>query len=142
MSNYTKATNFTAKDSLATGNPSKIVKGVDFDTEFNNIATAVASKGDLPIYGSNANGQYCKLPDGTMLQWGSATSSTSAAQTVTYPAAFTSLSQPFVQSSIASQPVFSTVETTSLSSFTFSNWNLSSARVATGSLWFAIGRWY
>lgn len=47
MSNYTKSTNFASKDSLAVGNPLKIVKGTEIDTEFNNIATAVATKADL-----------------------------------------------------------------------------------------------
>lgn len=47
MSNYVKSTNFASKDSLATGNPLKIVKGTEIDTEFNNIATAVATKADL-----------------------------------------------------------------------------------------------
>ena len=46
MSNYTKSTNFAAKDTLASGNPLKIVKGTEIDTEFNNIATAVATKLD------------------------------------------------------------------------------------------------
>jgi microcystin-dependent protein len=32
---------------LSTGNPLKIVKGTEIDTEFNNIATAVATKADL-----------------------------------------------------------------------------------------------
>jgi hypothetical protein len=47
MSDYTKATNFASKDSLSTGNPLKIVKGTEIDTEFNSIQTAVASKADL-----------------------------------------------------------------------------------------------
>lgn len=47
MSNYTKSTNFATKDTLASGNPSKIVKGTEIDTEFNAIASAVASKADL-----------------------------------------------------------------------------------------------
>ena len=46
MSNYTKATDFAVKDSLATGNPSKLVKGTEIDTEFNAIASAVNSKAD------------------------------------------------------------------------------------------------
>ena len=50
MSNYTKSTNFASKDSLLPGNPSKIVKGTEIDTEFNNIATAIASKADGFIY--------------------------------------------------------------------------------------------
>lgn len=47
MSNYTKATNFASKDSLPSGNAGKIVKGTELDTEFNNIATAIATKADL-----------------------------------------------------------------------------------------------
>lgn len=46
MSNYTKSTNFATKDSLPTGNPSKIVKGTEINTEFDNIATAIATKAD------------------------------------------------------------------------------------------------
>jgi hypothetical protein len=47
MTDYTKSTNFTSKDSLSTGNALKIVKGAEFDTEFNAIATAVATKADI-----------------------------------------------------------------------------------------------
>lgn len=47
MSNYVKSTNFTSKDSLPAGSALKIVKGAEFDVEFNAIATAVASKADL-----------------------------------------------------------------------------------------------
>ena len=46
MSDYTKATNFASKDSLSTGNPLKIVKGTEIDTEFNSISTAIATKTD------------------------------------------------------------------------------------------------
>ena len=46
MSNYTKSTNFATKDNLSSGDPLKIVKGTEIDTEFNNIATAVATKSD------------------------------------------------------------------------------------------------
>ncbi len=44
MSDYTKTTNFAAKDSLPSGNSGKIVKGSEIDTEFTNIQTAVATK--------------------------------------------------------------------------------------------------
>ena len=47
MSNYVKATNFTAKDSLPSGNSGKIVKGTELDTEFTAIASAISSKADL-----------------------------------------------------------------------------------------------
>ena len=47
MSNYVKATNFTAKDSLPSGNSGKIIKGTEIDTEFTAIASAISSKADL-----------------------------------------------------------------------------------------------
>lgn len=47
MSNYVKATNFTAKDSLPSGNAGKIVKGTELDTEFTAIASAITSKADI-----------------------------------------------------------------------------------------------
>jgi len=46
MSNYTKATNFTAKDSLTTGDPGKLIKGSEIDAEYTAIATAITSKAD------------------------------------------------------------------------------------------------
>jgi hypothetical protein len=46
MSNYVKSTDFAIKDSLASGNPAKLVKGTEIDTEYNNIASAIASKPD------------------------------------------------------------------------------------------------
>jgi hypothetical protein len=47
MSNYTKATNFTAKDGLPTGNSGKIVKGAEIDTELTAVASAISSKADI-----------------------------------------------------------------------------------------------
>ena len=47
MSDYNKSTNFASKDNLSSGNPLKIVKGTEIDTEFNNIAIAIATKADL-----------------------------------------------------------------------------------------------
>lgn len=46
MSNYTKATNFTSKDALISGNPLKLVRGAELDTEFGAIQTSVNSKAD------------------------------------------------------------------------------------------------
>lgn len=46
MASYNKSTDFAIKDSLASGNPSKLVKGTEIDTEFNAIASAVNSKAD------------------------------------------------------------------------------------------------
>jgi len=47
VTDYTKSTNFATKDSLSSGNALKIVKGTEIDTEFNSIATAIATKSDL-----------------------------------------------------------------------------------------------
>ena len=46
MSNYSKTTDFAAKDALTTGNANKIVKGTEIDDEFDAIQTAVNSKAD------------------------------------------------------------------------------------------------
>tara|TARA_R110000764_G_scaffold2609_1_gene11323 strand:+ start:1014 stop:1739 length:726 start_codon:yes stop_codon:yes gene_type:complete len=47
MSNYSKTTDFAAKDALSTGNANKIVKGTEIDDEFSAIQTAVNTKADL-----------------------------------------------------------------------------------------------
>jgi hypothetical protein len=47
MANYNKATNFASKDGLPSGNPSKIVKGTEIDTEFTAISSAISSKSDI-----------------------------------------------------------------------------------------------
>jgi hypothetical protein len=57
MSDYTKTTNFTAKDGLATGNALKVIKGSYFDTEFDNIVTAVATKYDSTNIASTAQAE-------------------------------------------------------------------------------------
>jgi hypothetical protein len=46
MSNYTKLTDFASKDALSSGDANKIIKGTEFETEFDNIATAIATKAD------------------------------------------------------------------------------------------------
>ena len=56
MSNYTKTTNFATKDNLASGNPLKIVKGAEIDTEFNNLAIAIATKKDTSAIEAVATG--------------------------------------------------------------------------------------
>jgi hypothetical protein len=47
MTDYTKTTDFAAKDSLPSGDSGKIIKGTEFETEFDNIATAVATKSNI-----------------------------------------------------------------------------------------------
>ena len=62
MSNYTKTTNFAAKDALSSGDPNKIVKGTEIDAEFNNIATAVATKADTTTVTSVTTTANAALP--------------------------------------------------------------------------------
>jgi len=47
MADYVKATNFAVKDTLTTGNPAKLVKGTEINSEFDAIATAVQTKINL-----------------------------------------------------------------------------------------------
>jgi hypothetical protein len=46
MSNYTKTTDFAAKDTLPGGDTNKVVRGTEFETEFDAISTAIATKAD------------------------------------------------------------------------------------------------
>ena len=66
MSNYTKTTNFAAKDSLPSGNAAKIVKGAEIDTEFNNIATASATKANANNAALTGTSVFATLSDGVI----------------------------------------------------------------------------
>jgi DNA-binding beta-propeller fold protein YncE len=46
MANYTKTTDFAAKDTLPGGDTNKVVRGTEFETEFDAISTAIATKSD------------------------------------------------------------------------------------------------
>lgn len=46
MANYTKTTDFAAKDTLPGGDSNKVVRGSEFETEFDAISTAIATKAD------------------------------------------------------------------------------------------------
>jgi len=47
MTQYVKATDFAGKDALPSGDPNKIVKGTEINSEFSAIQVAVNSKADL-----------------------------------------------------------------------------------------------
>ena len=81
MSDYTKSTNFATKDNLSSGNPLKIVKGTEIDTEFNNIATAIATKADLasPTFTGTPT-----LPTGTIATTQSTGNNTTALATTAF----------------------------------------------------------
>ena len=66
MSNYTKTTDFEAKDSLPTGDANKIIKGTEFETEFDAIAVAIATKADLAGPTFTGTATFETLSDGTI----------------------------------------------------------------------------
>lgn len=55
MSDYSKTTDFSTKDGLPSGNAGKIIKGSEHDTEYDNIATAVATKANKIASATNNN---------------------------------------------------------------------------------------
>ena len=67
MANYTKSTNFAVKDGLPSGDPLKVVKGTEIDTEFNNISTAINSKAD------SSNPTFLGTPFAPTASFGTAT---------------------------------------------------------------------
>jgi hypothetical protein len=81
VSNYTQSTNFATKDALSSGDPLKIVKGTEINTEFVNIAVAVATKADLisPTFTGSP-----VLPTGTTGVTQSAGNNTTALATTAY----------------------------------------------------------
>jgi len=86
MSNYTQSTNFATKDALSSGDPLKIVKGTEINTEFVNISVAIATKADLasPTFTGTPS-----LPTGTIgVTQSSLNSSTALATTAFVQAAF------------------------------------------------------
>jgi len=94
MSNYTKSTNFATKDTLTSGDPLKIVKGTEINTEFDAISTAIATKADTasPTFTGTVT-----IP----------TLSVSGTSTLTGVTTLTA--QPILSSLTASKPVFTDV---------------------------------
>ena len=105
MSDYTKSTNFATKDNLSSGNPLKIVKGTEIDTEFNNIQTAIATKADLtsPTFTGTPT-----LPTGTIAVTQSAGSNTTTIATTAFVQAAIALLYPvgsiYTNASVSTNP--------------------------------------
>lgn len=68
MSNYSKTTDFEVKDGLASGNPAKVVKGTELETEFDAIATAVNSKADAASPTLTGTGTFVNLTSSGILK--------------------------------------------------------------------------
>jgi hypothetical protein len=105
MSDYTKSTNFATKDNLSSGNPLKIVKGTEIDTEFNNIQTAIATKADLssPTFTGTPT-----LPTGTIATTQSNGNSSTALATTAFVQAAIALLYPvgsiYTNASVSTNP--------------------------------------
>lgn len=124
MSDYTVATNFAAKDALATGNVAKQIRGTELDAEFDAIATAIASKADTAgptftgtvqasavtattaVIGGLATASQLKLTDPVMVDAYASSNQTSGAvgATITFDTETSDLSADF-GSSIFTAPV-------------------------------------
>ena len=91
MSNYVQSTNFATKDNLSPGDPLKIVKGTEINTEYANIATAVATKADLasPTFTGTPT-----LPTGTIAVTQTAGNSSTAISTTAFVQAAIALLYP------------------------------------------------
>ena len=91
MTNYVQSTNFATKDALASGNALKIVKGTEINTEYANIAIAVATKADLvsPTFTGTPT-----LPTGTIATTQSFGNSTTAVATTAFVQAAMALLHP------------------------------------------------
>ncbi len=57
MSDYSRQNDFSAKDSLATGDSNKLIKGSEVDAEFDALVTAVATKYDSADLASQATAE-------------------------------------------------------------------------------------
>ena len=66
MTNYTKTTDFAAKDALPSGNAAKIVKGSEIDAEFDNIATSSATKANANSAALTGTTTFETISDGTI----------------------------------------------------------------------------
>jgi hypothetical protein len=105
VTDYTKSTNFATKDNLSSGNALKIVKGTEIDTEFNSIATAIATKSDLtsPTFTGTPS-----LPTGTTGVTQTSTNSSTLLATTAFVQAALQLLYPigtiYTNSSVSTNP--------------------------------------
>lgn len=56
MALYTKTTDFASKDSLITGDPDKVIRGTEIDTEFENIETSIATQDGVSTHLTSVSG--------------------------------------------------------------------------------------
>jgi len=85
MADYNKSTNFTAKDTLPTGNAGKIVKGAEIDTELTAVANAIASKANINSAGLTGTPTAPTASAGTNTTQLATTAFVTAALSAIYP---------------------------------------------------------
>jgi hypothetical protein len=112
-----------------------------------NLLGVVAQAGGTPTgavieTGSNANGTYLRLADGTQICWHAMTSSAAGQTLWNFPAAFLGGTTPMVQATARVQTAhFASTGTPAAAGINFSVWGLSGARVAYATGLLAFGRW-
>jgi len=113
MTDYARIFNFASKDALTTGDPAKLIKGSEVDQELDAIATAIATKlnlpsspvsGDVLTWNGSAwvAGTAGLMPIGTILSFGGLTlpseflwADGSLISTTTYASLFASYSYTY-----------------------------------------------
>ena len=111
MSNYSKTTDFAAKDSLTTGDANKIVKGTEIDDEFDGIQTAVNSKADTN------NSALTGTPTATTASSG--TNSTQIATTAFVATSFAPLASPALTGTPTAPTASAATSTTQIATTAF-----------------------
>jgi hypothetical protein len=153
---WTTALSLDAATGIASGAavqtaPTDITAGrlarADYTYGPGNLLGAVAQSGGTPTgavleRGSNANGSYLRLADGTQICWAQRTSSASAQMLWTFPASFAPGSVPVVLATSQVQTAhFASTGAPTATGVNFSVWGLSAARVAYATGLLATGRW-
>ena len=124
MSNYSKATNFATKDSLASGNPLKIIKGTEIDDEFEALETSIATKADL------ASPTFTGTPIAPTAASG--TNSTQIATTAFVATSFSPLASPTFTGTVTIPTA--TITTANITTVDFGDWTVTES---SGVLYFA-----
>ena len=124
MSNYSKLTNFASKDSLASGNPLKVIKGTEIDDEFESIETSIGTKAD------SASPTFTGTPAAPTATAG--TNSTQIATTAFVATSFAPLASPTFTGT-ATIPT-ATITTGNITTVDFGDWTVTES---SGVLYFA-----
>ena len=113
-----------------------------------NLLGGVAQAGGVPTgavleSGTNANGSYLRLADGTQMCWHKTGSSDAGPTLWSFPASFASGSAPMIQGTSHLQTAhLVSVGAPAATGVNFSAWGLSGARVSLTVGLLAIGRWF